>query len=170
MKFSLTRFFEQCLWKSRLFVIFAVVASILAGVLMIILGSASVVWDFMHFSEIFSSIDALEAAHKTITIHAISAMDVFLIATVLFIFGIGLYDLFVKKISTINSDDTPELVVVSLEQLKEKLVKVIQIVLVVTLFKYAISFAYTSIIDLLYLSVAILLISVATFLGRLKIK
>lgn len=163
-------FFEHCLWKSRLFVIFAVIASILAGILMIGLGGVSVVWDFMHFNQVFVSNDALETAHKTIMIHAITAMDMFLIATVLFIFGIGLYDLFVQKIDAFNTEDSPELVVSSLEQLKEKLVKVIQIVLVVTLFKYAISFSYTSILDLLYLAISILLIAIATFLGRLKLK
>lgn len=70
----------------------------------------------------------------------------------------------------VKTADSPELVLTSLEQLKEKLVKVILIVLVVTFFKAAISFSYTSAIDLLYLAIAVLLISVAMFLSHFKKK
>ena len=168
--FTLIKFFEHCIWRSRLFVVFAVIASIFAGILMIAVGSVAVFWDFSHFSEILSPNISLEETQKTLTIHAISAMDTFLIATVLFIFGIGLYDLFIRKITVTETGDSSELVVTGLEQLKEKLVKVILIVLVVAFFKYAISFSYTTVIDLLYLAIAILLISAATFLGRIKAK
>ena len=164
------RLFEQCVWRARLFILVAVVASMLAGILMIVLGAISVFWDLSHFSAAFSSVDALEAAHRMLTVHAISAMDTFLIATVLFIFSIGLYDLFVRKIDVEGAEENTELVVTSLEQLKEKLIKVILIVLVVTFFKAAIGFTFSSIQDLLYFAVAVLLIALAMFLSHLKMK
>ena len=164
------RVFEHCIWKARLFVLIAVIASMVAAILMVFLGALSVFWELSHFSVIFTSPEALEAAHKSLTIHAISAMDTFLIATVLFIFSIGLYDLFVRKIDIKGSDNSPELVVSSLEQLKEKLLKVILIVLVVTFFKAAISLTYKTPVDLLYLALAVLLIAGSLALSHFKKK
>lgn len=167
---SIIRFFEQCLWKSRLLIVFAVIAGIIAALFMIVLGSISVAWDIKHISEIFTSSAQIDATQKILTIHAISAMDTFLIATVLFIFSIGLYELFIRKITTSKGEENAELIVSNLDQLKEKLVKVILIVLVVTFFKYTISIDYTSIMQLLYLAIAILLIAISMFLTTFKPK
>ncbi len=164
------RFFEKCLWKSRLLIVFAVISSVISAILMILLGSVAILWDIKHISTIFTSNETLEVAEKTLIINAISAMDTFLIATVLFIFGIGLYELFIRKIDMGKEAENTELVVHNLDQLKEKLIKVILIVLVVTFFKYAISINYQSIIELLYLSIAILLVAVSMFLTTFKIK
>lgn len=158
-------FFEKCIWKTRFFVSIAVIAGIVASVLMLIVGSISVFWDISHLSQIFISSDKLESLQKTLIINAVNAMDTFLIATVLFIFSIGLYELFIREMGVSKASNNKELMVNSLEELKEKLAKVILMVLFVTFFKYAISMSYNTPMDLIYLAIAVFLIAIAMFLG-----
>lgn len=166
---TMTEWFERLIWKARFCITAAVIAGILASILMIIVGSISVLLDFSIFARIFSSQTALESVQKTLIINAVNAMDTFLIATVLFIFSVGLYELFIREIRITKNDTSKELLVNSLDQLKEKLAKVILMVLFVTFFKYAISMAYNSALDLIYLAIAVLLIAISMFLSHLKI-
>lgn len=168
--------FESIIWRSRKFIYIAVVTGLIASLMMIIVGAITVLWDISHFMGIFSlntTDTQFEHIQKILTINAVSAMDVFLIATVLYIFSIALYEIFVRKMKSISSadeasHDTSELVVKSLDELKEKLVKVILIVLVVTFFKSAISMEYKTVYDLLCFSLAVLVIAFAIFLSQKK--
>ena len=95
-----------------------------------------------------------------------SAIDDYLIGTVFLIFGIGLYELFISKIDIAENDETSSkvLIIHDLDALKEKIAKVVIMVLIVTFFKYAINFHYGEMINLLYLSIGILLIAVSIYL------
>lgn len=163
---NIAKVFELLLLRSRFAIVLAVIASIAAGFVMILLGCYAVFWDITHLGRVVGSGGPVESVEKLLEISAVNAMDMFLIATVLFIFGLGLYELFVRQISNENEKKHPELVVHNLEQLKEKLVKVILILLVVTFFKHAIVLPYNSIADLVYFSVAILLIAISMFLNH----
>ncbi len=84
----------------------------------------------------------------------------------LLIFGIGLYELFVSKIVQIEEDKKSAgiLIIHSLDQLKEKLAKVIIMVLIVAYFKNALDMKYEDILQLLYLGTGIFLISLSLYL------
>jgi uncharacterized membrane protein YqhA len=56
------------------------------------------------------------------------------------------------------------LIIHDLDQLKEKIAKVVIMVLIVTFFKHAINFKYDEMINLLYLSIGILLIAISIYL------
>lgn len=167
----MTTFFnviEYLLWRSRLFIVIAVIGGIAASIMMVIVGCISVGSDVIHLADRLTH-HGLEFTQRILIINAVNAMDTFLIATVLFIFSIGLYELFIREIH-VAKNSSKELLVSNLDQLKDKLAKVILMVLVVTFFKYAISLRYNDIQDLIYLAVAILLISIALFVGKLKLK
>jgi len=95
-------------------------------------------------------------------------MDLYLIATVLLIFGVGLYELFISRIDIIEKEEKSSgiLKVHTLDELKEKLLKVIHVVLVVYFFKYAIKFEYNKIEDLFYLALSILMIAVSFYFTK----
>jgi uncharacterized membrane protein YqhA len=103
---------------------------------------------------------------KTAVSHLVSAIDDYLIGTVFLIFGIGLYELFISKIDVAEKDETSSrvLIIHDLDQLKEKIAKVVIMVLIVTFFKYAVNIDYSEMINLLYLSIGILLIAVSIYL------
>ncbi len=155
---------ERILWESRLVIIFAVFASILSAMLLIFIGTYDVYKVFTELMHV--SADGMEEFHSLAVTHIIAAVDSYLIATVLLIFGLGLYELFISKIDIAEADDKSSriLVIHDLDQLKEKLAKVILLVLVVTFFKHAVYFHYESVLNLLYLAIGILLIAASIYL------
>lgn len=155
---------ERILWESRLVIIFAVFASILSAMLLIFIGTYDV---YKVFSELLhTNAEGMEEFHALAVTHIIAAVDSYLIATVLLIFGLGLYELFISKIDIAEADTKSSriLVIHDLDQLKEKLAKVILLVLIVTFFKHAVYFKYENVLDMLYLSIGILLIALSIYL------
>lgn len=165
----LEKIFERILWESRLMIILAVIASIVAALILVLIGTYDIYMILIELVHAFSDLETYETFHKDAITHIISAIDAYLISTVLLIFGIGLYELFISKIDYAEKETRSSriLVIHSLDQLKDKLAKVIVMVLIVTFFKHAVSIKYEDILNLLYLSVGIILISLAIyFLGK----
>lgn len=147
-------------------VFLAVVAAILSAFIMIVIGTIEVGSVCLEFASAFQSHEAYEGYTKNAVSHLVSAIDYYLIGTVFLIFGIGLYELFISKIDVAENDETSSrvLIIHDLDQLKEKIAKVVIMVLIVTFFKYAININYSEMINLLYLSIGILLIAVSIYL------
>ncbi len=147
-------------------VFFAVIASIIAALIMIIMGSLEVISVCGELIHSVSSPEAYEEFGKNAVSHLVSAIDDYLIGTVFLIFGIGLYELFISKIDIAENDETSSrvLIIHDLDALKEKIAKVVIMVLIVTFFKYAINIKYDEMINLLYLAIGILLIAVSIYL------
>ena len=160
------QFIEKMLWKSRYMVFLAVVSAIFSALIMIVMGTIEVIGVVGEFSHAFSSTQAYEEFGKNAVSHLVGAIDYYLIGTVFFFFGIGLYELFISKIDIAEKDETSSkvLIIHDLDALKEKIAKVVIMVLIVTFFKYAINFHYGEMINLLYLSIGILLIAVSIYL------
>jgi len=159
------RIVERLLWESRFMIFLAVVASILAAFILVLIGSYDIFIVLKESFHMFASQEHFENFHKEAIKHIVSAVDVYLIATVLLIFGLGLYELFISKIDYIeNAERSSKILMVhTLDQLKEKLAKVILMVLIVTFFKYAIEFHYEDIKTLLFLSIGVFLISLSIY-------
>ncbi len=161
-----TRLIEKILWQSRYMVFFAVVSAIISALIMIILGCVEVTKVVSDLVLTFSIPGGFEGFSKSSVSHLVSAIDDYLIGTVFLIFGIGLYELFISKIDVAENDETSSrvLIIHDLDQLKEKIAKVVIMVLIVTFFKHAINFKYDEMINLLYLSIGILLIAISIYL------
>jgi uncharacterized membrane protein YqhA len=95
----------------------------------------------------------------------IGAVDGFLIGSIMLIFALGLYELFISKLSIAKKayGASQILVINSLDDLKDKLAKVILLVLVVMFFEAAIYLKPTTPIDLLYYSIGIALVGVSLY-------
>jgi len=157
---------EWLLWQSRLMVIFAVVSSIIASFILIMTGTYDIMRVVIDFFHAFGDKSAYKHFQIEMLTHIISAVDAYLIATVLLIFGVGLYELFISKIDYLEGDENSAkiLVVHSLDELKEKLAKVILMVLIVVFFKHALHLKYDDVQSLLYLGIGIFFIAVSIFL------
>lgn len=163
---NLEKFFEKILWQSRLVLILAVVSSILSAILLVLLGTYDILLLFKKIFYALSDYSSYETVQKESLGKIIGAIDNYLIATVLLIFGLGLYELFISKIEYIEKDTKSSniLMIHSLDQLKDKIAKVVVMVLIVTFFKYTLSQKQWDMYNLLLLSIGILLISAALFL------
>jgi uncharacterized membrane protein YqhA len=122
--------FERILWESKAMIVLASASSIIAALTLTIVGTYDIYLVFSEMFHAFSSKEAYENFHKDAITHIISAIDAYLISTVLLIFGVGLYELFISKIDYAEKDTRASkiLVIHSLDQLKNKLAKVIVMV------------------------------------------
>ena len=158
--------FETLLFNSRLIVLFAVLGSLLASILMFLKGALQIVDAAMSFAE--HPMPAHGDGHgDTMSITLISSVDSFLFATVLLIFAMGIYELFISRIDPASR--TPEsrpnwLAIYSLDDLKSAIGKVILMILIVRLFETAVEMRYTEPVHILWLGLSIICISGSLYL------
>lgn len=115
----------------RYFVAVASILTILASGFLIFAGT----WEFVN--GIPGILDFLfkHGEHRVeLSVHFISAIDLFMVAVVMFVMGIGLFELFVDKNQSI---DYPHwLKIHDLSDLKEKLIAAAVVVIVITFLKH----------------------------------
>lgn len=168
---KLESLFESLLWESRFVVLFAVVASLLTSLAMFYVATADAYFMLSHLPGYASS--ALEPAARaqlrstTIT-HVVEIVDGYLLATVLLIFSLGLYELFISKIDKAEGSETSSnvLLINSLDDLKGRLAKVILMILIVKFFEHAIRMSFENATDLLFLAGGIALLGLALYLSH----
>lgn len=157
--------FESTLWGTRFFVLFAVIFSMIGGIALFLVASADI-WHVatMVFENYFGSVAIGDRFHKLIVTELIGAVDLYLIAIVLFIFGFGLYELFISQIDVAKKSAASKILEIhSLDELKDKLAKVIIMVLIVSFFKRAMNTSYNGALEMLALAGAILGLALAFY-------
>ncbi|MBL3519354.1 YqhA family protein [Arcobacter lanthieri] len=160
----LKKFVENGLWKSRFIVIFAVIFGFLGAVILFIVASIDVINVAKFVITTFLVGAHPEHFHEDIVAGIIGAVDLYLIAVVLLIFAFGIYELFISKIDEANtSDENSILNISSLDQLKDKIAKVIIMVLVVNYFQRVIHTKYETPLELLYFALAIVALAVGLY-------
>ena len=150
--------FETALWSTRFFVLLAVVFSMIGGIALFIVASVDI-WHVVMtvFEHYFGAKGHVPHFHEKIVAELIGAVDLYLIAIVLFIFGFGLYELFISKIDVAERSAASKILEIhSLDELKDKLAKVIIMVRSGGFFKRAMNTTYDSAWDMLSLAGAIL--------------
>jgi uncharacterized membrane protein YqhA len=157
--------FERSLWSSRWLVLVAVLASLLAALVLMLIGAAQVALVVHEAFHAFSNMYEVEQYQLSAVSKIIAAVDVFLIATVLLIFGVGLYELFISRIKPAEREGLPGkvMLVKDLDELKDRLAKVVIMALVVAFFKAAIGLKVESFPHLLYMAGSILLAAASLF-------
>ena len=154
--------FEKILWSVRYITILAVILSIIAAFTLIILGSWDIIEAVIFYNPLF---DESISNNNDLLFKIISAIDLFLIGIVLLIFGFGIYELFVSEIDFANAKFTEStLKIRDLDQLKNKIIKVVIIVLIVKFFEKVLKFSenFTTPMDILYFGLSILSICIGT--------
>jgi uncharacterized membrane protein YqhA len=159
--------FETILFNSRLVTILAVLGALASAVVMFIKGTMQIVHGVYVFYGQMTNFRPGEEGHDVLVPLFVSSVDNYLFATVLLIFSMGLYELFISKIDPASR--TPEsrpnwLKISSLDDLKGSLGKVILMILIVSFFEQSLSIEYSSALDLLFLGVGVLLVAGALFL------
>jgi uncharacterized membrane protein YqhA len=161
---ALETIFETFLFNSRLIVILAVVGSLVSAVLMFVHG---VIVIYKTALEFFHHPMGSHEGGEEMSIALISSVDTFLFATVLLIFAMGIYELFISKIdpASRHEDSRPNwLEIHSLDDLKGAVGKVILMILIVRLFETAVKMKYDQPLHLLWLGLAILFVAAALYL------
>jgi len=164
----LEKLFEGAIWNSRFIVLLAVVFGLLGAVILFVVASMDI-WNVAVYT--FNTIITHahpENFHEDIVSGIIGAVDLYLIAVVMFIFSFGLYELFISDIEAAEGKNGSKLLAIhSLDQLKDKIAKVIVMVLVVNFFQRVLHTNFTTPLEMLYFAGSITLLAVGLyFLGK----
>jgi len=160
--------FEKMLWNSRYIVLLAVLSSLVGMLLLFILSAmdmAHLGWEFIEMS--FMGVEKVDF-HVTVVSHVITAVDDFLLATVLLIFALGLYELFISKLHIAKEEEGANniLMISSLDDLKDRLGKVILMILIVAFFKNVLHVTFDDPLNILYMGAGILMVSLASYFSH----
>ena len=165
----LEKLFEGVLWNSRFVIIAAVIGSLLAGFAIFYMATVDVLNLFqhaMHYADSDLTEEARKALHDSTVSHIVEVVDGYLLAIVMLIFSLGLYELFISDIDQAHGSKSSSkiLVINNLDDLKSRLAKVILMILIVTLFEEALNMKLSAPLDLVYLGASIALIALALYL------
>ncbi|MDR1881843.1 MAG: YqhA family protein [Prevotella sp.] len=162
------RAFEALLFSLRFVTFFAVLGSMFASIALFITSSMQVFEGLKFFVENFNTVDSKGLEHLVALF--VASVDGYLFATVLIIFSMGIYELFINKIDPVNRklDSRPTwLQINSIDDLKSSLGKVILMILIVGFFEHSLNIHYETVSDLLFLGIGILLVSAALYLTHI---
>ena len=167
MKFIET-LLEGSLWNSRFVIFLAVLGSLFASFAIFYMATVDVallLQHMFHYADASMTEEARKALHDSTVSHIVEVVDGYLLAVVLLIFSLGLYELFISDIDQAHGSKASSkiLVIDSLDDLKSRLAKVILMIMIVTLFEEAINMHISQPIDLIYMGGSIALIALALY-------
>lgn len=166
----LESFFEKALWSSRFVIISAVIFGIIGAILLFAVASFDIYETAKYVISTYVNGEHPKYFHEKVMGGIIGAVDLYLIGVVMIIFSFGIYELFISEIEIAKKSGNREnqlLAINSLDQLKDKISKVIVMVLVVIYFKKVGLTQYNSALDILYLALSIAAVSIGLyFLGK----
>jgi len=166
---KLETYIESALWNSRLIVFIAVLISLASSLVMFYMATIDAAYMISHLTDYpyLENAERIALRSETIT-HVVELIDGYLLATVLLIFGLGLYELFISKIDQAeNSENASKVLLIhSLDDLKTRLAKVILMILIVKYFEFALDMAFETPLDLLLFAAGIALIGLALYLSH----
>lgn len=161
---ALERHFEYWLWKLRLVAVMPVLMSLTGSVVTFICGTMEI----LHAMGLL--LDGKPDTSKTVNQllgQLVGGIDLYLIGIALLIFGYGVYELLISPIEAARAPGRAGeglLDIRDLDQLKEKLVKVLVVALIVSAFKAMLSLPIVDGPSLAFFCLSVLLLAVSGFL------
>ena len=162
------RVFEGSIWRSRFIVLLAVVFGLIGAFALFLVASYDLYEMAVYTVKNILAHPHPPKFHENIVAKIIGAVDLYLIAVVMFIFSFGIYELFISKIDEAENEKAGKLLAIgSLDQLKDKIAKVIVMVLIVNYFQRVLHTEFHSPLEMFYLALSITALAVGLFfLGK----
>ena len=152
------------MWNGRLFVLLAVIFSMLGAMVLFIVASVDIYHVVAQTVGVYVGGAHPEDFHEVVVGGIIGAVDLYLMAVVMLIFSFGLYELFISEIDVAKNHGASKVLEIhSLDELKDKLAKVIVMVLVVSFFQRVLHTEYHGALEMLYFAGSILALAVALY-------
>lgn len=156
--------FERMLWRLRLIAILPVVMSLASTVVTFLLGTAEIGKAILGLGH---AADADMAYMAKLLGGVVTGIDLYLIGIALLIFGYGVYELLISPIEAAREGSgggSGLLDIRNLDQLKEKLVKVLVVALIVSAFKAMLTLPITDGQSLAFFCLSLLLLALSGYL------
>lgn len=160
----LEKIFESALWNGRLFILLAVIFSMVGAIILFVVASTDIYGVAAKTLSVYLNHEHPDNFHEMVVGGIIGAVDLYLMAVVMLIFSFGLYELFISEIDQAKDSGASKVLEIhSLDQLKDKLAKVIVMVLVVSFFQRVLHTEYSGAQEMLYFAGSILALAVALY-------
>ncbi|MSN95780.1 YqhA family protein [Campylobacter sp. FMV-PI01] len=151
------KIFEKILWNSRIITILPVIFGLIGAIICFVIASYDIVKVLVGAWQYFAIGNKALDLHSDAVGAIVGAIDLYLMALVLFIFSFGIYELFISEIEPMKlSKHSKVLEVKSLDQLKDKIGKVIVMVLIVNFFQRVLHTKFETPLEMCYLALSIL--------------
>lgn len=157
--------FEKFLWNTRLVLLIGVICCVITAGVLILMGCFELYHLIAHLLTYLMS-HGHEGSRDGLVLSVIEILDTFLLSSVLFIFSFGLYELFISSIERSSGPESSVFRITSIDELKAKLGKVIVMIMVIKLFSFLVEVSPKTTLEILYMAVIVLLISVSLWLGH----
>jgi len=158
--------FERILWNSRLIIIVAVISALLVAVATLITATTDVIHLVkLSFGYAFASEKAEVGMSAKAVALAVKAIDGYLLTAIMIVFSFGLYELFVGKIDIAEKSEVAAgiLLIRTMDDLKDRLAKLVVLILVITFFQQAVEMVYTTTLDIVYLALGTALVGIGLY-------
>lgn len=162
--------FEGLLWSSRWAILLAVLFSLVLALGVLLVTTVDAIDLVGQMLSYFNSnlTDEIRSTMRLETIaDVVGIVDGYLIASILIIFSLGIYELFLSKINKAEGSEFASrlLLIRSLDDLKDRLANMILLILIVKFFQQALNTKFTSALEVLYLAIGVLFVAGALFLS-----
>lgn len=160
--------FEKILWNSRYMTLLAVWSCIVGMALLFLLSAMDMGKLLLEFFNVYVLGHDVPDFHTAVVSHVITAVDDFLLAIVLLIFALGVYELHINEIDFVKDDPAAGklLQISTLDDLKDRLGKVILMILIVAFFKNVLHISFKTPLEVLYMGGGIFLVALALYFGH----
>ncbi|MFA7069901.1 MAG: YqhA family protein [Sulfurimonas sp.] len=161
----LRKAFEHSLWSSRFIIMLAVIFGLIGAIVLFIVASFDIYETAKYAIGVYLNHLHPDNFHEDVVAGIIGAVDLYLIGVVMLIFAFGLYELFISDIEPAKKleEENQLLAIHSLDQLKDKISKVIVMVLVVGFFQKVSHTTYDGALDMLYFALSIAFVSIGLY-------
>jgi len=155
--------FEGSLWKCRLIAVLAVIFGMVGSISLFLVASYDIIMITKRVYMFFFGDYRPLNFHDLLIEKIIGAVHLYLIAVVMLIFSFGIYELFISEIDEKEDNSSKILAIHSLDELKDKLGKVVIMVLIIGFFKRVTDIDYSSPMEMMFLAGSILMLALALY-------
>lgn len=158
---------ERALWSTRLLLLGGVAGSAVLAVAVVWLATVDLARFVADVADYTRADDT--ALRGELIADVVKIIDIYLLAAILVVAAFGLYELFIGRLDARRTDDDgPRLLVArSLDDLKDRIAKLVVLILVIEFFQRAVKTDIDDAADLLAFAGAVALVTVAVVLPTL---
>ena len=156
------------MWNSRFLVLIAVVSSLIGSLVLFIVGTLDI------FKVGISAINyylgrSEQDIHEFIVTDIILAVDIYLVAVVLLMFGAGVYRLFISPIDQSEASDIAHpFNIQTFDELKDKIVRVVILAVIIEFFRAVVDIQFITPLDAIYLALSVLALAASVYLMNMN--
>lgn len=161
-------FFEQLLWKSRFLVLIAVIASLIGSLVLFLVGTLDIFKVALKVFDYYLGRGSQDI-HEFIVTDIIVAIDIYLVAVVLLMFGAGVYRLFISPIDkSEESGAAHPFNIQTFDELKDKIVRVVVLAVIIEFFRAVVDIQFSTPLDAIYLALSVLALAASVYLMNMS--